>query len=245
MAFPRSVDAGAVRRYARALRADPTRYGKIMVDPSVASWVTESLPPNAVAHGDSARSDIASFDAFTFFRYGPMGPAVHDTLANGHYSDCGGLPRTPVVFCGRRGVELPPGFVPLSYLKQSLFMTEHVRRGANDDLVVQTTAEPQLAVYGPFVPLSPGRYRAAFGIRLDDCPAIAAPRAEVEVFARGQVLGTGSLRERAGTVTLDFDAPAARFDPVELRTFTGMCPYTVESVELSSLPAEVGVPPAK
>ncbi|HSO33832.1 MAG TPA: hypothetical protein VLT33_14970 [Labilithrix sp.] len=242
MAFPRSVDAPAIRRYARALRADSTRYGRIMVDSSVAAWATESLPADAVTHGDSVRSDYASYDAFTFFRYGPLGPGVHNILTNGRYVDCGELPRTPVFFCGHRGVALPPGFVPVSFLKRSLFGTEYVRREANGDLVVRASPGQKLGIYGPFARLAAGRYRAIFGIRLGDCPSVTDPRAEVEVFANNHVLGTGTLREPSGRVTIDFDAPASRFDAVELRSFTGACPYTVESVDLAPLLAEVGIP---
>lgn len=237
MAVPRDVDGPAMRRYARTLRASPNAYGHILTDPSMASWVTEALPARGVIHDGSDRdaASLGAYDAFTFFRTGLLGGDVFNVLANGHFSSCGELPRTAVVLCNRRGSPLPPAFVAVPLLKQSLFASDYVRREPNGDLLVLATPEQRLGLYGPFARLAAGRYRAVFGIRMGECPSIEAPRAEVEVFARSHVLGTGVLRERSGRVHVDFDAPASSRDPVELRTFTGACPYTVESVDLEAL----------
>lgn len=242
MTAPFDVDGPAVRSYAQWLRGSTELKGKVLVDPAMASWLTESLGGDAVNHGDTNRNDYVRYDAMTFFRFSQLAPFVHNILISGHFTRCGALPRTAIVFCGRNGSTLPPGFLPISSFKHSLFTTEHAVRETNDDLVVRATPEQQLAVYGPFAILTPGRYRATFGIQLGDCPTVATPHAEVEIFARGRVLGTGALQERRGTVTIDFDAPASRSEPVELRTFTGACPYTVESVELDRLLSEVGIP---
>ncbi len=242
MTAPEDVDGPAIRSCARWLRENSALRGKLLVDSAMASWLTESLGGDAINHGGAIRNDYLRYDAMTFFRNSQIGPWVYNILVNGGFTHCGLLPRTAVVFCSRPGSPLPPDFVPVAFLESSLSVTEHAHRGPNDQVVVSETPEQQLAVYGPFAPLAPGRYRAAFGIRMGDCPAVAAPHADVEVFASGHVLGTGALRERTGTVTVDFDAPASRSELVELRTFAGACPYTVESVELSALPIEAGIP---
>ncbi|CAN5818259.1 hypothetical protein BH11MYX4_BH11MYX4_31800 [soil metagenome] len=242
MLAPADVDGPAIRSYAKWLRASTALRGKLLVDPGMASWLTESLGGDAVNHGYTDRTDYLRYDAMTFFRDSQLGPSVHNILVNGRFTQCGALPRSVIVFCNRPGSPLPPGFLPFAVLKRSLFASEYVRREANGDLVVRATPEQKLGIYGPFARLAAGRYRAVFGIRRGDCPSVTDPRAEVEVFANNHVLGTGTLREPSGRVTIDFDAPAARLDAVELRTFTGACPYTVENVDLSPLSAEVGIP---
>ena len=239
MLRPADVDAPAIRSYARGLRASGAEHGRLLVDPAMASWLTESLGPYAVNHHDTMRYDFSAYDAFTFFSTSQLGAAEHTLIVNGHYTQCSALPRTAIVYCSRAGMPTPSGFVPVAFLRSMLTITELARRDASDGVVVSATGFQQLAVYGPFMPLDPGRYRASFVVRMGDCPLIAAPHAEVEIFARGRVLGTGALRVPAGTIDVDFDVPRpSRFEDVELRAFTGSCPYTIDAVELVSITAD-------
>lgn len=234
MLAPAAVDAPAIRAYAASLRANPALRGKLLVDSGMACLLVDSLSENAFNRRNAEGSSYLDYDAVTFFRTSQLGLATHDAIANGRFTQCGALPRTSIVFCNRDGAPLPAGLVPHAFWLHTLATTPYALRSGSDRIDVVATERQELAVFGPFAALGAGRYRASFGLRVAACAAVTTPRVEVDVYDRDRVVATGALRGAQGTVAVDFDVPAGGARTIELRTFTGPCPYAVESVELTT-----------
>lgn len=227
------VDAPALRSYARTLRADPRAYGRLLVDASMAAWTVETVAQASIVQdGAAPRVELADYDGFTFFENGLLGPSVYSLLANGRYVSCGRLTRTRVMFCARAGAALPPGFLPVDVIMESLRLTPFAHREAKE-IGVAATPGAELAFFGPFLDLERGRYEAVFRFRVGDCAFDDAPAMTADVYASGSVLAHAPLPQRAREVVLPFEVvgPAA-LRAIELRGWSGACGYTVEAVDV-------------
>ncbi len=234
------IDGAAMRRYARALRANPRAYGRILSDASVASWTLESIAREDILDdGLTRRADLNEFHGVTYFDQGLIGNSIYSLLIAAPFPDCGRLPSTRVVYCSRAGA-LPPGFEPSDPVASHLIVTPSGRR-EGQAIVVSANARPDIAFFGPFMQLASGGYQATFRISEGECRGDGVPAA-VDVHA-GRVMSTASVEPGAHEVSVSFEVAApGPLDRVELRGWSGRCAYTVESVTVRRTPSVSGLP---
>lgn len=238
---PHRIDGAAIRRYARELRARPDAYGRILVDPAMASWALESLRPEEVVHNGTDGIGFRDWDSFTFFRTGLLGPTTFNALARGHFSSCAEMTDTAIVLCSREERwlrDLPPNFRRIDFIQQSLWIGAAGRR-QGERILVGPSARRDIGTFGPFMALAPGRYRAVFAISGERCADASAdrPRAEADVYVAGRVLVKTAIAEpEVRPLELEFEIPRpSPLRDLELRAWTGACPYVVDGVELKEL----------
>lgn len=218
----------AILAFVKPLRANPTAYGRIVVDDAVASWALERLPYLARAKHRAPADLWRDVDAFAFFRTRD----ALELLARSPLDACGRAPGTSIFLCVRAGKPLPAGLLPSSPILAEMQQAPGTGFAEGETRVVEASRDVRPSVYGPYVTLPPGAYVATWTVAPGPCSTTDGPRLRVDVA------GVGA--PRALEVT-SFDAPIAiPFDvegpeparEVELRAWTGACRYVLSSVDL-------------
>jgi hypothetical protein len=222
---PPTTSHRALVAVARPLRANPRALGNIWVDTPVGAWTVESMPAKAVFVADQPPPDFNDRDGVMFFvpRGGLHQPL--DLLAASPYERCGRAPETPVHFCTRADRELPAPFVPVSPWLSSLTMRP-AARAEGGRIVVAMSKEAEVALFGPYVNLRAGAYRAAWRVVLHECaPGIAPPHVDVAV---DRLEVTRADITASGEVTTDFEVAQSN-EPhwYEMRVWAGACAFDV------------------
>lgn len=233
--WPRPIPRAELLSFSRTLRDNPRAYGPIYVDPGVASWTLERLPPDFL-YDTSKASSPAYFDGvegFAFFRNGLSRGTLADALATSAFQHCGRIRGTEVFFCTREGHPLPPEFEAHSPLLESLWVGDGVTR-TPEGYEVPASPSRLLRVWGPFASLSRGRYEASWEVAWRSCTPGDGPVLETDVFVPFQEIAHLKVMKVGDPVRITFDLSGPNpTDGVELRTHSGRCNVLLRDVRLA------------
>jgi hypothetical protein len=228
--YPRSTNRQAMIAFSTIFRKDANAYGRLWRDAAMASWTAESAPFGswlvAMPDGDAASR---CRDGMLFFQ--PPSPEVGALLASCGYQRCGHLPGTHAYYCGGAERPLPPGLVETSPLSGALFPAEPVVVRVGEHWRVPSSGEPHLALFGPFVKLLPGRYRASFKVDLGSCSATTAALPGFDVWT-GTLKAKATLDPPNASIEMPFEVTPDDPPRFEFRVFSGSCDFTVERLEV-------------
>lgn len=233
--LPTDTDVPAVRAFTALLHDDINRSSRWILDPSVAAlgidWYTR-----ATAAQLEQRNSHSDYDGLALFWPTFFAPNNLQVIVDGAFTECWRLPKTKVRFCGRKGVTPPPGFVPAPLFVELL----ETRAGRNDGHLAESppTEKPEIAFFGPLIPLVAGQYKASFDIRRKPCPPSADRSVQVEAFrwATQEWFAKGTIGPDDDHLELDFKVTKMpKTENSELRLYTGQCGYIVDNVSITSV----------
>ena len=107
---PKSLTSRGIADFAAAIVKNPRVYGHLLVDPAVASWTLESIPPEDFRWH---LGDIQSFDGYdgtTYFAREDWASATRRFLSHSPFTKCGRIHDTELYCCLRPELQLPPQF---------------------------------------------------------------------------------------------------------------------------------------
>lgn len=227
---PAARNPAGIRAFARGLRA--REYGDVKLDPAMISWAIEGARRADFVSASEQQHGITAADGFAFF----MTPESVALLVLSPLPKCGRVPDTRIVFCTRAERSLPSTVTPTTGLLLELeqLSLHHVHRDG-DTIVVDASAEPSTAVFGPYLRLAPGSYVATWTLKQGPCDASMPARAvHVDVFVGGnRILAERDVDPDQEVVDLAFEvAPDHADEAVELRASVGSCAFTIRGLDL-------------
>ena len=216
-----------LRAFARALRAQ--EYGDIRKDDALASWSIETVKEADFLGAAELKSGITSGDGYAFF----FVERTPNVLAHSPFPKCGHVVDTPAFFCTRAERALPATVVPTSPLLSLLQLEKERARREGETIVVEPRPVPGIATFGPYVRLEAGSYRVTWDLAFAECDG-AGPPVVVDVLRSGtERLGQTPVSPASPTPTLDFVvASGQEKEPIELRTWSGHCGFTLRGIDL-------------
>jgi hypothetical protein len=242
-ARPRPVPPAKLEAFSQRLREDPRAHGSLLVDASVASWTLEGLLARKES-GPKGHSAVMStladsrvfFDGWqgiAFYAHGHEKPRVVESLARSPFTSCGHIVGTDVFFCARETVALPPEFTPTSLMVSLLALNEGAQR-VGESIEVPARIPRAIQTFGPYLKLPAGRYEATWSVRYGACPASSEPAMHIDVNARTRILVSTDVGADVTEPALTFEVGAADRG-IELRSWSGRCPYTLDALTLSAI----------
>lgn len=218
-----------IEAFVSSLRRDPDTYGRIVVDPSIASWTLESIRREQAAVQTWEVRNFDDLDATAFYATGIWHVRLLWFLARSPFETCGQLRDTTLFFCTRKGRPLPDGFVEASPVTQSLYAIPPARP-AHDGFLVDVDPIGKLAVQGPFAVLPRGRYTVTWHLRWGVCIKSTNPVGAFDVMAGRRQLAGLRLEEPQATIEETF-VLGKETRRVEIRAWSGRCAYAIDRVD--------------
>lgn len=232
--WPRAVPSG-LASFADAVGKNPRSYGKLYWESQAGSWAIERLLPEDLYWDSKQIRSFEGRDGVVFYLKGDWFQArdLASLLARSPFSDCRRAEGADVYMCLRPGAPPHRGFVPSSPLLALSALSAGAKR-VGEGIVVEA-GEPHVAVYGPGLAMPSGSYEGRWRIRWGTCNEGSKPRADFDVFADNEILGHVGAEGDEETIVIPFtlakDAPK-----VEMRSVTGRCAFTIESVTFALTP---------
>ncbi|MDB4942529.1 MAG: hypothetical protein JWP97_2063 [Labilithrix sp.] len=230
MFIPKAENPAGIRAFARHLRRRD--YGAVYMSPAAASWALEGLHEHELVAAVFRKPDLTGADGYAFH----INEDSFEPLVGSKLTTCGRVVDTGFFFCGRAGGALPEGLEPASPLMSGLHLVDvpQVRR-EHAAIRVDAALPPQIRVFGPYLHAPPGAYTARWTVDYGGCPATsAAPILKVDILRAGEeIVGILDAESITTPVELPFDVtPENHERALELRMFSGSCPYVLRALEV-------------
>jgi hypothetical protein len=110
LVVPKSLPSRAIGDFASTMVKNPRAYGRLLVDPAVASWTLESIPPEDFRWHVADVRTFDGYDGVVFFAREDWASGVRRFVAHSPFKNCGRVRDTELYCCMRPERHLPPQF---------------------------------------------------------------------------------------------------------------------------------------